>query len=56
MKLVLAALKKRINELAREHGLQDFRVSHKTNDRGELVIALIISPKEPEPGPEKIQG
>ncbi len=43
-----------LHELALGRGLEKFRVSHKRNARGELVIALIVSPDEPALTPEKV--
>jgi hypothetical protein len=54
MNLILNALVVGLHELARGRGLEKFRVSHKRNARGELVIALIVSPKEPALSPEKV--
>jgi hypothetical protein len=54
MNLLLNALLKGVHELARGRGLQKFRVSHKRNARGELVIALIVSPDEPALTPDKV--
>jgi len=56
MNLLFGALKRAIDEVARERGLKHFRVSHKRNAKGELVIALIISPEEPLLGPDKVPG
>jgi hypothetical protein len=56
MNLLFDALLRGIGEIARERGLKHFRVSHKRNAHGELVIALIISPEEPALGPEKVPG
>ena len=46
MNLMLAAIKQAIDDLAKAKGLRDYRVSHKRNARGELVIALIVADKE----------
>jgi hypothetical protein len=35
-----------IQEIARSKGIKRFRVGHKRNARGELVVALIIEDKE----------
>ena len=56
MNLLLSALKTGIDEVVKERGLKDYRVSHKCNERGELVIALIVSPNEPALTPEKVKG
>ena len=54
MNLLLNALLGGLDELARGRGLEKFRVSHKRNARGELVIALIVSPEESALRPDKI--
>ena len=54
MNLILNALVVGLHELARGRGLEKFRISHKRNARGELVVALIISPDEPALTPEKV--
>ena len=46
MNLMLAAIKQAIDDLAKAKGLRDYRVSHKRNARGELVIALIVVDKD----------
>jgi hypothetical protein len=47
MNLLLNQVKAAIAELARAKGLTNARVDHKVNDRGELVIALILPPTHP---------
>jgi hypothetical protein len=46
MNLMLAAIKQAIDDLAKAKGIKDYRVSHKRNPRGELVIALIVADRE----------
>jgi hypothetical protein len=47
MNLLLNQVKTSIADLAKAKGLTGARVDHKTNARGELVIALIIPPSRP---------
>jgi hypothetical protein len=47
MNLLLNQVKHAIAELAKAKGLAHARVDHKVNDRGELVIALILPPSRP---------
>ena len=46
MNLLLTAIKQAIDDLARAKGLRDYRVTHKRNTRGELVVALIVADKD----------
>ena len=40
--LYLRALISRIDRVAKDHGVERFRILYKRNARGELVVALII--------------
>ena len=46
MNLLFNALVMDIQEVARAKGIERFRVSHKRNAHGDLVVALIIEDKE----------
>jgi hypothetical protein len=46
MNLLLSVLIAAIGDLAQAKGLKHYRVSHKRNARGELVIALIVADKD----------
>jgi len=46
MNRVFNALLMDIQEIARSTGIKRFRVGHKRNARGELVVALIIEDRE----------
>jgi hypothetical protein len=55
MNLLFAALLAELNELARAKGVKSFRVDHKRNSRGELVVALIIADQDGPFGPARIK-
>ncbi len=44
--LLFQNLLQRIHDLARGIGVRDFRVEHRKNRRGEVVVALIIADRE----------
>ena len=46
MNLLFNAIVMDIQEIARAKGIQRFRVSHKRNNSGHLVVALIIEDKD----------
>jgi hypothetical protein len=46
--LLIQAIMQQLQELAKRKGLDGARVASKVNDRGELVVALIISPRYPD--------
>jgi hypothetical protein len=52
--LLFSALLNRMNELAREVGVKDFRVQWKKNARGEMVVAIIIADKDGPLAVEKL--
>jgi hypothetical protein len=47
MNLLVNAIKLALADLAKEKGLKNARVLDKVNQRGELVIAIIIPPSRP---------
>jgi hypothetical protein len=56
MNLLLGTIKQAIDDIARAKGIRKFRVVHKRNQRGELVIALIVEDKDGPLGIDKAPG
>jgi ribonuclease HI len=56
MNLLLGTIKQAMDDIARAKGIRKFRVEHKRNQRGELVIALIVEDKDGPLGVNKVEG
>jgi hypothetical protein len=47
MNLLVNTLKLALAQVAKAKGLKDARIVHKVNERGEMVIAIILPPSRP---------